>query len=131
MAEFLRRLPASPATTPTRAVAPDPTLLQAGAALYETHCADCHGKAGEGVDDAGPALAGNRAVALSRPDNVMRVVLAGGFGPSTAAQPQPLGMPPFATLLGDPDIAAIVSHVRWRFGGGASGVSAFDVNRSR
>jgi mono/diheme cytochrome c family protein len=139
MAEFLRRLPptgstattASSTPTTTPAAAPPATQLQAGAELYDQHCADCHGKAGEGVADAGPPLAGNRALALRLPDNVMRVVLSGGFGPATAAQPRPLGMPPFATLLSDAEIAAVVSHVRWRFGAGASGVTAFDVNRSR
>ena len=130
VAEFLRRLPA---TSAARAPVEPPAeaMLQAGERLYERHCADCHGKAGQGVDDAGPALAGNRAVALDSPVNVMRVVLGGGFGPATAAQPRPLGMPPFATLLSDEDIAAVVSHVRWRYGGGASGVTAFQVNGQR
>ena len=130
VAEFLRRLPATggpqaPATAPAEAA------LQQGERLYERHCADCHGKAGQGVADAGPALAGNRALALRSPVNVTRVVLGGGFGPSTAGQPRPLGMPPFATLLSDEDIAAVVSHVRWRFGGGAGGVTAFEVNGQR
>ena len=55
----------------------------------------------------------------------------GGYGPATATQPRPLGMPPFATLLSDEEIAAVVSHVRWRFGAQASAVSAFEVNRQR
>jgi hypothetical protein len=37
--------------------------------------------------------------------------------PGDAGQPRPLGMPPFATLLSDDEIAAVVSQVRWRFGG--------------
>lgn len=130
MAEFLRRLPAS-AGPQAPAAAPPEAALQQGERLYERHCADCHGKAGQGVADAGPALAGNRALALRSPVNVTRVVLGGGFGPSTAGQPRPLGMPPFATLLSDEDIAAVVSHVRWRFGGGAGGVTAFEVNGQR
>ena len=130
MAAFLHQLPASPAPRPT-AAAPDAAVLQQGERLYDDHCADCHGRDGQGVADAGPALAGNRAVALASPVNVVRMVLGGGFGPSTAAGPRPPGMPPFATLLSDEEIAAVVSHVRWRHGRGASGVRAFEVNRQR
>ena len=131
MAEFLRRLPAAQALPPRPAAPPPAQRLQLGARLYERHCADCHGKSGAGVADGGPALAGNRALALASPVNVMRIVLGGGFGPATAGQPRPLGMPPFATLLSDDEIAAVVSHVRWRFGAQAGAVSAFDVNRQR
>ena len=130
-AEFLRHLPA-PAVAPT-APAPQPpeAQLALGAQLYERHCADCHGKAGEGHGDDGPALAGNRALALPQAANVIRVVLGGGFGPSTPTHPRPPGMPPFATLLSDDELAAVVTHLRWTWGPRASGVSAFDVNRQR
>ncbi len=132
MAEFLRRLPTgAAASAQSPPAAPDEATLRRGDQLFDRHCADCHGKAGEGVADAGPALAGNRALALPSPVNVMRVVLGGGFGPATAGQPRPLGMPPFATLLSDEEIAAVVSQLRWRFGARAGGVSAFDVNRQR
>jgi mono/diheme cytochrome c family protein len=131
VAEFLRRLPVPPVTAAAAAAAPTDAVLQQGDRLYERHCADCHGKAGEGVVDAGPALAGNRALALASPVNVTRVVLGGGFGPATAGQPRPWGMPPFATLLSDDETAAVVSQVRWRFGGGAEGTTAFEVNRQR
>ncbi len=132
MAEFLRRLPAAAAQHPAGdGTAPTAAVLQQGARLYEQHCSDCHGKAGEGRDELGPALAGNRAVALATPVNVVRMVLGGGFGPSTAAHPQPPGMPPFATLLSDDEVAAIVSHVRWNYGSHASPVDGFAVNRQR
>jgi mono/diheme cytochrome c family protein len=131
MVAFLRQLPAPPAAPRRTAAAPDAAVLQLGERVYERHCADCHGKAGEGVADAGPALAGNRALGLESPVNVVRMVLAGGFGPSTAAEPRPLGMPPYATLISDEEIAAVVTQLRWRHGRQAAGVSAFDVNRLR
>lgn len=131
MVAFLRQLPAAPGVPRQAAAMPDAAVLQLGERVYERHCADCHGKTGEGVADAGPALAGNRALALDSPVNVVRMVLAGGFGPSTAAEPRPLGMPPFATLLSDEEIAAVVTQVRWRHGRQAAGVGAFDVNRQR
>lgn len=132
MGVFLTSLkPDRAAAAPPLRDAPSPALLRQGRDLYDDHCADCHGKSGEGVSDQGPALSGNRALALSSPANVTRMVLGGGFGPSTRAHPRPEGMPPFATRLGDEDIAAVVTHVRWRFGLRAAGVSAFDVNRLR
>lgn len=130
-AEFLRRLPSAPAAAPPPVAPPADATLARGEALYRDHCADCHGRQGEGVDDDGPPLAGNRALALAVPDNVVHVVLAGGFGPSTARVPRPPGMPPFATTLSDEDIAAVVSFVRWRFGAQASAVGALEVNRRR
>lgn len=129
-ATFLRSLPRTPSAG-VPASPPEAAVLARGDALYRDHCADCHGHEGEGVADDGPPLAGNRAVAMRSPVNVMRSVLGGGFGPSTAAHPRPAGMPPFATVLSDADIAAVVSTVRWRFGAGATGVSAFEVNSQR
>jgi mono/diheme cytochrome c family protein len=131
MVAFLRQLRAPPPAPRPAAAAPDAEVLRLGAAVYERHCTDCHGRAGDGVDGAGPALAGNRALALDSPANVARMVLGGGFGPSTAVVPRPLGMPPFATLLGDEEIAAVVTHVRWQHGGRASGLGAHEVNRLR
>lgn len=132
MAEFLRRLPAPKAVAPrSPAATPSADLLQAGEQLYADQCAECHGKAGEGVADGGPALQGNRALALASPVNVIRMVLGGGFGPSTAAEPLPPGMPPYATVLSDEQIAAVVTHVRWHYGARASAVTAFEVNRQR
>lgn len=129
-AGFLRTLPRTPsAAEPGRP--PDGAMQARGESLYRDQCADCHGRDGEGVADDGPPLAGNRAVAMRSPVNVLRSVLGGGFGPSTAAHPRPEGMPPFATVLSDSDIAAVVTHVRWRFGSGAAGVSAFEVNSQR
>lgn len=131
VARYLRRLPAPASAPASDREAPPPALLRLGERVYDDHCADCHGRAGEGVPDAGPALAGNRALALESPVNVVRMVLGGGFGPSTAAHPRPPGMPPYAALLGDEAIAAVVSHVRWRWGAQASPVDATQVDRQR
>ncbi len=131
IAAYLHQLPVVAVPAPRPTPAPTAATLALGDKLYERHCADCHGRQGEGVADNGPALAGNRAVALASPVNVVRMVLGGGFGPSTAAHPRPPGMPPFATLLGDDEVAAVVSQVRWRFGNRASAVDALVVNRER
>lgn len=130
IATFLRALPERPVPRPPAAAAP-PEVLADGERLYERHCAGCHGAQGEGAGAIAPALAGNRALALESPVNLMRVVLGGGFGPVTAGQPRPFGMPPFATTLSDAEIAAVVSFVRQRWGQGAAPVTATDVNRQR
>jgi mono/diheme cytochrome c family protein len=134
MAAFLQSLP-SPAPRgrpePAAAEPPPAEMLALGGRLYERHCASCHGDAGEGRPPQSPRLAGNRAVMLASPANVIKVVLGGGFGPATAGHPRPHGMPPYATLLSDAEIAAVVSYVRASWGHRAAPVSALEVNRQR
>ena len=108
-----------------------PASSEAGAKLYTTHCADCHGDRGEGVAGAYPALAGNRAVAITPPANLVHIVLRGGFLPTTPGNPRPYGMPPFATVLSDEQIGQVLSHVRASWGNRASQVSTLDVSRYR
>ena len=131
MAVYLRALPAASehATVPRE----DATASanERGAKLYGDHCAACHGERGEGVAGAYPALAGNRAVAISPPANLVHIVLRGGFPPTTAGNPRPFGMPPFATVLSDRDVADILSHLRGSWGHRASPVSPLEVSRYR
>lgn len=131
MAVFLKDLPeAAPASAaPATPVAPG--VAQRGAKLYEQHCAQCHGERGEGVANAYPALAGNRAVRLTVTANLVQVVLNGGFAPATAGHPQPFGMPPYATVLGDADVAAVLTHIRTSWGNAAPAVSQFEVAQQR
>ena len=102
-----------------------------GASVYEQHCADCHGPEGEGAVGAYPALRGNRAVTMNVPANVIRAVLSGGYLPATAGNPRPYGMPPFAHVLNDSDLAALVSYIRASWGNEAAPVSVFDVQQYR
>ena len=78
-----------------------------------------------------PALAGNRAVNLPVTANLVQVLLGGGFPPATAANPRPFGMPPYATILNDEDVAAVVSHIRMSWGNSSGAVSELDVARQR
>ncbi|WP_243457431.1 c-type cytochrome [Ottowia testudinis] len=130
MAAYLKQLPppASAAPAPARASGAPAT---AGAKLYEQHCAACHGAAGEGVKDAYPPLAGNRAVTLAQPGNLLQVVLHGGFGPATAGRPRPYGMPPFTLVLNDTEIAVVLTHIRTAWGNSAAEVSPLQVLQMR
>lgn len=129
MAQFLKELPdgAAAAAKATTASVPSPK----GAKLYESNCAQCHGDKGQGVPNAYPALAGNRAVLMASSANLVQIVLSGGYAPATAGNPRPYGMPPFVLVLTDSDIAAVLTHVRSSWGNQAGEVTPIEVNRIR
>ncbi|SFC48774.1 Cytochrome c, mono-and diheme variants [Polaromonas sp. OV174] len=129
MAQFLKTLPAA-APDSDKPGTPAMSSVK-GAKLYEQHCAQCHGKAGEGVANAYPALAGNRAVTMKSTANLVQIVLNGGYAPSTAGNPRPYGMPPFVLVMNDADMAAVLTHVRGSWGNQASEITPFDVSRLR
>jgi mono/diheme cytochrome c family protein len=131
MAVFLRDLPVRPAAEPPRVRPADARTLDRGAKLYTDQCATCHGERGEGQPGAFPALAGNRAVTMADPTNLVRVILQGGYGPSTAGRPRPHGMPPFGHVLDDADIAAVTTHVRTAWGNTGAPVSQVQVVQLR
>ena len=135
MAVFLKALPQSAARA-VHAKAPDPSLRELGEKRYATHCAACHGERGEGARSTAaavlyPALAGNRMVTMDPPANLVRVIVHGGYLPATAGNPRPFGMPPFAQVLSDSEIAAIASFLRSSWGAQAEAVSAQEVSRYR
>ncbi len=126
MAVFLKSLPPT-AARPRAPAAPDGAAMRRGEAVYGEHCAACHGERGEGAGGLYPPLAGNRAVALTPPHNLVKAILHGGFAPATAAHPRPFGMPPFAQTLSDAEIAAVATYVRNAWGGAAPAVTALEV----
>jgi len=127
MATYLKSLPQD-ASTPDPG---SPTASRQGAQIYDDNCAQCHGKNGEGVAGAYPALAGNRAVLMRNTTNLVQVVLHGGFAPATQGNPRPFGMPPYKLALDDRAVAAVLTHVRASWGNSAGAVSEFDVGRYR
>ena len=129
MATYLQALPPPTASEPPPDAVATPTAR--GATLYEDHCVACHGDRGEGVPKAYPALAGSRAVTMRSTANLVHVVLEGGFPPSTAGNPRPFGMPPFAPVLHDADVAELLTFVRGSWGNRAAPVSTLDVARAR
>jgi mono/diheme cytochrome c family protein len=133
MAVYLKGLPQQRSQSQPRETVqlPSAAVLARGSAIYDEQCASCHGKQGEGAAGAVPPLAGNRQLGMASANNVIRVVLAGGFAPATAGNPRPYGMPPFGQSLSDDDIAAVVSHLRSAFAAGAGGVSPLQVQRLR
>ena len=106
-------------------------LMVRGENIYTNTCAECHGKKGEGKANQFPALAGNSNVIAPNPANAIRVVLNGGFSPSTMQMPYPHGMPPYRVELSNTDIAAVVTYIRRSWGHQASGVAAVEVDKLR
>jgi mono/diheme cytochrome c family protein len=78
-----------------------------------------------------PALAGNPAVQLDRPDNLIQMALYGGYGPSTALRPRPYGMPPFVLTLSNQEVADVITYVRQSWGNQAGAVSPMQVDKVR
>lgn len=133
MAGYLKSLPATgsatqrePVDTPENAA-----ILKLGAKLYEQHCADCHQANGHGAAAAYPPLAANRSLAADSAVNPIRIVLNGGYSPSTAGNPRPYGMPPFGAVLNDAEVAAVVSFIRTSWGNQGQLVSPIEVARFR
>jgi mono/diheme cytochrome c family protein len=130
MAVFLKALPQAdpPAPHGERATA---DVMRLGEKVYGDQCKACHGERGEGVTGIYPPLAGNRAVLLASPNNVVKATLHGGFPPSTAGNPRPFGMPPFSQVLDNAEVAAVATYVRQSWGNGAPPVSPLQAERAR
>ena len=130
MAGYLKSLPPTAANEEMK-VKPSASAMTAGGKLYDTHCVECHGSDGRGLAPAYPPLAGNRAVTMRESANVARIILQGGFAPGTAGNPRPYGMPPFAHVLNDDDVAQVMTYVRSSWGNRGNEVTAAQVNRYR
>ncbi|BFO55143.1 c-type cytochrome [Acidovorax sacchari] len=131
IAAYLRALPAPEGLAPAASPPPSRPVMEQGGAVYARHCAQCHGDGGQGRPGAFPPLAGNRAVQLESPVNVVRTILQGGYPPVTPGNPRPHGMPPFTQVLGDDDVGAVATFVRNAWGNRAPGVGTIDVYRAR
>jgi mono/diheme cytochrome c family protein len=123
-------LAAALATTGGSAHAEDVAGTPDGQKLYGRHCLSCHQADGHGVPNLQPPIAGGtwvkgdaRALAL--------FVMTGGFDSGSRKQSENSNvMPPFAQLP-DAELAALLTFIRAKFGGGASPVSEAEVAESR
>lgn len=82
-----------------------------GAALYQANCAVCHQPNGEGLPGAFPPLKESAIVNAEDPEIHIRIILQG-----YDARPEYAAMQPFAELLTDAEIAAIVNFERSHWG---------------
>jgi mono/diheme cytochrome c family protein len=91
----------------------------------------CHGGDGKGFPPAYPPLANNPSIEMATPVNPIRMVLNGGYPPATRKNPRPHGMPPFAHILKDDEVAAVVTYIRVAWGNGGTPVTAAQANELR
>ena len=119
MAVYLKALPiqtSAPSDQPRGATQVSASVLSRGSSLYKTHCATCHRSDGGGQSPAYPPLAQNQSIEMESAVNAIRMVLNGGYPPQTAGNARPYGMPPFAQILSDDDIASLVTYIRVSWG---------------
>jgi len=133
MAVYLKALPQKQAEAPPTAQARlvDPGVMELGRRVYTKQCAMCHGDEGKGKPPAYPPLAGNPSITMSSPVNPIRMVLNGGYPPGTRKNPRPHGMPPFSHILGDNDVAAVITYIRVAWGNNGTPVAATQANELR
>jgi mono/diheme cytochrome c family protein len=106
-------------------------MLKTGAQVYKDNCESCHQADGTGVPHIYPPLDNNQALTMRNPVNAIRIVLNGGFPPSTEGNPRPYGMPPFYQDLTDEQVAAVVTYLRQSWGNSAPPTWPVEVERSR
>ena len=132
MAVYLKSLPPKGEKRPEpKAQLVAPGTMEQGRAIYEAQCAMCHGDDGKGRPPAFPPLADNPSIEMASPVNPIRMVLNGSYAPATKRNPRPYGMPPFAHLLSDDDVAAVVTYIRVAWGNGGTPVTAAQANALR
>ncbi len=99
----------------------------AGARVYQERCGACHQPDGGGVPGAFPPLAGDPVVLDDDPTRHVEIVLFGLSGQAIGGQAYPSPMPPWAQLLSDAEVAAVVNHERTSWGNRASTVTPEQV----
>jgi cytochrome c6 len=104
--------------TPSSGASPvgEADLLATGEQIFNSVCIACHQAEGAGIEGIYPALAGNPLVTLDDPTVVISTVLTGRGG-----------MPTFAGIYDDEQIAGVISYIRGSFGNTASPVTPEQV----
>jgi mono/diheme cytochrome c family protein len=132
MAVYLKSLPPKgEQRPPPQAQMVAPGTMELGRRIYAAQCTMCHGDEGKGFPPGFPPLANNPSIEMLSPVNPIRMVLNGGYAPATRKNPRPYGMPPFAHLLNDEEVAAVVTYIRVAWGNGGTPVTAAQANELR
>ncbi|CAN0625921.1 Gluconate 2-dehydrogenase (Acceptor) [Burkholderia multivorans] len=136
VAVYLKSLPgrmgeADTAPPPAAVTEETRRLAPLGRKIYEAQCAVCHAKEGQGKPPHFPPLASNQSIQMTSAVNPIRMVLNGGYAPGTRKNPMPYGMPPFAQLLSDEEVSAVVTYIRTAWGNHGKPVSTKEVNELR
>ena len=113
-----------------------PEVLAKGKAIYmrDGYCNTCHQGDGKGLEAAGfPPLSGSQWVTGSE-DRLIKLVMKGLYGPIEVKGKQYPGqvpMTPYAGMLKDDEMAAVLTYVRNAFGNKAPAVTTEKVKAIR
>jgi mono/diheme cytochrome c family protein len=106
-------------------------FVAAGKQVYATLCVACHQPNGQGQEGLAPPLANSEWVTAPE-GRVIRIVLQGVGGPMTVnGKDYSLDMPGLAAVLGDEQIAQVLSYIRRDFGNLAPVVETASVAKVR
>ena len=114
----------------------DRELYFNGKAIYEREgfCATCHQVDGKGLESSGfPPLAGTKW-ALGNEERLIKLALKGLMGPIEVlgkTYPGQVPMTPYAGMLNDAELAAVLTYVRNAFGNKASVITPDKVKEVR
>jgi mono/diheme cytochrome c family protein len=133
MAVYLKSLPKrdTEPPPPSSARLVQPTVMENGRRIYLQQCVICHGSEGKGNPPHHPPLAGNPSITMATPVNAIRIVLNGGYPPGTRKNPRPHGMPPYAHILDDDEVSAVVTYIRVAWENTGTPVSPKQVSEMR
>jgi glucose/arabinose dehydrogenase/mono/diheme cytochrome c family protein len=111
-------------------------LFVKGKAIYmrDGFCNTCHQSDGKGLGNSGfPPIAGTKWVTGSE-ERLIKLVLKGLYGPIEVLDkkyPGQVPMTPFAGMLNDEEVAAVLTYVRNSFGNKSSAISPEKVKSTR
>lgn len=109
----------------------DKGSLLEGGILYNTYCATCHQRNGQGDNNRFPPLAQSERV-LGDPKILVESILNGIQGEITVRGKTFNGyMPPHANILDDLAVASITTYIRNRWGNKASPINPSEVAKIR
>jgi mono/diheme cytochrome c family protein len=129
IAIYLKSLPGDRERHDT--IAADDPAMKAGHAIYRDQCAACHMIDGKGVPHLFPSLADASVLRSRDPRTAIRLVLRGARTVATKGEPTAPGMPSYAHMLKDDEIAAVLTYARNAWGRPAPAVTAGDVAKAR
>ncbi|HWN94832.1 MAG TPA: cytochrome c [Methylomirabilota bacterium] len=108
--------------------------IKLGAQVYKQFCEACHQPNGSGNAVQAPPLAGSEWVLAEGPNRLIRIPIAGLFGPIKAAgKEMNANMPPLAVAgaMSDEQLAAVLTYIRNAWGNTAPPVTVEHVQRVR
>jgi mono/diheme cytochrome c family protein len=130
IATYLKSLPGSDRRRPQPVAVGTAGMLD-GKRLFDINCSACHTSSGAGVRNMVPALANSPSVQAPDPTNLIRVLLAGGAGAATKANPTGAEMPAFDWKLKDKEMTSVVNYIRNSWGNAAAAIDENMVSAAR